>query len=1159
MKSKVWARVIAVMLCMVLMLSTGITVLAETGPEAQEQTTEKERKTEETKNRPENGTAESSDEQTTVTTQQQSEEQMTKSGPEETEKSKEEQTDLSQTVPEEEDTTETEIKEETQESEQKNPELQKEETKVPESETGAEQAEKGIRLEEQTGEYNVVLTGPTSSFPEGTELSLSVSQIDKKVEDMVETAVEEKAKEQDYAVEKYTAFDIRLFSNGEEIQPSGPVHVTFHKRSRDKAEDALETRVYHVDEKTGTAEDMEAQEVKEGQVGIETTHFSIYVLVDLEQLDGKIDLTVQHWANVEQLDGVDGQDGLKPNAPPDNVAGNATASLQVKNVFTKIYADDTMSLDNQLYRNVEELSKVLLADANSTIKNYILKEIWVLKESETAGSDSLDDQTAIEEEKSRWDIYNLTDQDHTIHLNKNSTIRMVYEPVTADNAFSQPVTFYDYNITGGGQSAEAGYIYTDLGINYRGDNDQWTGGNQNNQIAMGLFNNGFYNHRDGAKLGDFFINKGNGNGFVVVKNMVKGVNENGPIYNGLYDKNLFNEIPVNGKTVLKDYTLNFKQAGDVYTLQSVKKGDTTTLYNLDELKEIYDKTTEWSGPRQIFSNNFWPLDEENYNGIDPKFGDKTFAGASDNLRNTKDNNASDDGEPHNWFFGMRYDFEFTLGDYEGPLNFYFRGDDDFWLFVDGELKTDLGGIHSAVGSMLDLSYLRSADKNKVHKITIIYTERGGHGSTCYMQFTLPNVKPVEFDTETEKTSVTVEKKWVDHNNPNRPTSIDVELYYRADESDNWTKYDTETLNQANDWKYTWNGLPKEGYSYKIKESGEQEGTNGKYTVTYQSGMYQDGTLDQNDDGSFSGTITNKVTPSTWITVNKVWKNDSAETRPNKVDFYLYYRLSGEDTWTPYPDGRLTLTKDEAEEDNEAVWKGKYDNLPVYQGNTEKVLEYTVMEVNDNTPLKPGDTLPGESKAEYTVSYPVSHFGNEGEWTAYKAKQDEETMSLTVTNYLPKPWQIIKRSSTSDNLTLPGAKFALTNTKKPSETYIGTSGQEGIVTWVDSDGKEVTSFPDGEYRLEETEAPIGYYLSEETWTLTITEGVPTMSKSGSEGIDQGQIGDQTDTVIFYYKNTPMYALPSSGGVGIYPFIGGGTALMLMGVFLMHRSRKRKLKG
>ena len=30
---------------------------------------------------------------------------------------------------------------------------------------------------------------------------------------------------------------------------------------------------------------------------------------------------------------------------------------------------------------------------------------------------------------------------------------------------------------------------------------------------------------------------------------------------------------------------------------------------------------------------------------------------------------------------MRYDFEFTLGDYEGPLNFYFRGDDDFWLFV----------------------------------------------------------------------------------------------------------------------------------------------------------------------------------------------------------------------------------------------------------------------------------------------------------------------------------------------------------------------------------------------------------------------------------------------------------------------------------------------
>ena len=68
------------------------------------------------------------------------------------------------------------------------------------------------------------------------------------------------------------------------------------------------------------------------------------------------------------------------------------------------------------------------------------------------------------------------------------------------------------------------------------------------------------------------------------------------------------------------------------------------------------------------------------------------------------------------------------------------------------LRTDLGGIHSSVGANLELSkYINMDDRTKTHRIEILYTERGCFGSTCYMQFTIPNVKPVEFEPEVEKT------------------------------------------------------------------------------------------------------------------------------------------------------------------------------------------------------------------------------------------------------------------------------------------------------------------------------------------------------------------------------------------------------------------------
>lgn len=1002
-------------------------------------------------------------------------------------------------------------------------------TPTPEAEPEPDGSSEEIVLEGSCGDTTVILSGPASSFPEGTELSILVQEPAEEDQEVIEEAVEKQAEEQEMEVKSYTALDIRLLSNGEEIQPLGPVSVKFQQpEQQERTAEETSTQVLHVDESTGDATDMEAEVTEDGEVAIETTHFSIYVVVDLEQLGGEIELTVQHWATVEQLDGVNGQDGLIESAPADGTPWNATARLNSKEVFSRIYTDDTIKMDNQLNKNVEELSKVLLADVNSNIKNYKLEEIWVLKDGQAAGTESPLETSEIESEKNKWTVYTLDNTNKTITLTKNSTIRMIYKPQEADNALSQPVTFYDYNITWDGTGTTGNgirYVWTDGGINYSqhsngvttGTGGGWTGGNYSNQLAIGLQNNGFYHYRNDATLGGLYINRGNGDGFTVVKNMVTRVNEDGPIYNGLYDKNYFNDNPTDGKTVLKDYTLNFKQEGDTYTLQSVKKGDIETLSGLDVLSEIYDKWTNWGGNRHIFSNNFWPLDKEDYDGIDPKFGDQSFAGASDQLRNTTANNASDDGQAHNWFFGMRYDFEFTLGDYEGPLNFYFRGDDDFWLFVDGELKTDLGGIHSAVGELLDLSYLKEQDKNETHKITIIYAERGGHGSTCYMQFTIPNVKPVNFDTEVEKTSVTVEKEWIDHNNPDRPTAVQVKLYYREAGERNWTEYDTQTLNQTNGWKYTWQNLPKEGYQYRVEEVSSEDLKH--YITSYSPNT--DGTLQQQTDGTYDGTyygkITNRASPSTTIKVTKVWDDgeNASRTRPDSVEFFLFYRTQGTTEWKQYPGGRLTVNAS-------GNWEGEYMDLPVYAGDSETKLEYTVMEISGDNPLMEGEKLPGKSTGQenfqYTVSYDKeNHCGTGNQWTGYVAKEGI-TLDLIVTNSLGREIEVTKQwKGTLESNIPPSIYVGLYLNDEPvdgkyiqlkkAESWKGSFKYLGEGTYTVKELRETTDSKNAEFTIDNknyigVDGGGSVTIDDVTYDVTYSQGTTTNNKTTYTITNQG---------------------------------------------------------
>lgn len=103
-----------------------------------------------------------------------------------------------------------------------------------------------------------------------------------------------------------------------------------------------------------------------------------------------------------------------------------------------------------------------------------------------------------------------------------------------------------------------------------------------------------------------------------------------------------------------------------------------------------------------------------------------------------------------YYFGMRYDVTFKLGDYVGDLNYEFTGDDDLWVLLDRNVVIDVGGIHDALTGRVDLwealGYKNgarpttTAEKNKEHRITVLYMERGAGESNCEMEFTLPNAR-----------------------------------------------------------------------------------------------------------------------------------------------------------------------------------------------------------------------------------------------------------------------------------------------------------------------------------------------------------------------------------------------------------------------------------
>lgn len=142
-----------------------------------------------------------------------------------------------------------------------------------------------------------------------------------------------------------------------------------------------------------------------------------------------------------------------------------------------------------------------------------------------------------------------------------------------------------------------------------------------------------------------------------------------------------------------------------------------------------------------------------------------YVGTSHYMYDAKysDSNNSPDRVGSNFWFGMSVDVNFYLPDSPGDvdedgrfgnrdlygkeLHFKFSGDDDVWVFVDGELVLDLGGIHGAESGDINFSSgIVTVNGTEVrtiydiepgeHVLTIYYLERGSSRSNCAIYFNL---------------------------------------------------------------------------------------------------------------------------------------------------------------------------------------------------------------------------------------------------------------------------------------------------------------------------------------------------------------------------------------------------------------------------------------
>lgn len=223
--------------------------------------------------------------------------------------------------------------------------------------------------------------------------------------------------------------------------------------------------------------------------------------------------------------------------------------------------------------------------------------------------------------------------------------------------------------------------------------------------------------------------------------------------------------------------------GKVYenvTFPFVKKGMYWTFDSADDEVENKNLQLKYDDTDKYFLQS----------NTNPVRGHTTTAETSDgNYFPLNSSDQSGDASRLNYGFGQKFDLKFRLtsdgtvldsNNKRVPIEFNFSGDDDVWVFIDGQLVLDIGGDHAVVTGKIDFANKMatvSSAKNsssggtsdgevkkdfpkefitnnyftKEHTLTMFYMERGLWESNMKITFNFPQENKLTVEKEVDTT------------------------------------------------------------------------------------------------------------------------------------------------------------------------------------------------------------------------------------------------------------------------------------------------------------------------------------------------------------------------------------------------------------------------